>query len=81
MKQGMLEAIAAILHGEMINVIDASGTSEGICIGDFREIGWAERCTDRGGIWYEWNGPGPIQVSGQVIQPGQSTTYIEMDWT
>ncbi len=74
-------AIKDIQDGKIINVVDASSYRDGLCIGDFRSIGWSNRCADRKGMWYEWNGPNPISVSGKVVRPGGSTEYVEMDWS
>lgn len=80
-KQLIAEAIEKINAGELINVVDASGWAYGVCIGDFRDIGWSERCTTVNGMWYEWKGPLPIMVEGNVIQPGGCTEFVEMDWS
>ena len=75
------DAIARISMGQLIDVIDASYTSSGICIGDFRDIGWSERVATRSSLYYRWNGPSAIRVSGEIIEPGSSTEETEMDWS
>jgi hypothetical protein len=81
-KQAQLdEAICKIENGEIIKVSSSSSSAMGLCIGDFRANGWSERCADRGGLWYDWNGPSAIIVDGVIIQPGGSTEYWEMDWS
>jgi hypothetical protein len=75
------QAIERIRNGEVITVADASFFALGLCIGDFRNIGWSERCTDRYGMWYEWNGPTAIVVGSNRIEPGHKTIYVEMDWS
>jgi len=75
------EAIRKIENGEIIKVSSSSSSALGVCIGDFRANGWSERCADRGGLWYDWNGPTAIIVDGVIIQPGSSTEYWEMDWS
>lgn len=75
------DAIARISMGQIIDVIDASYTSSGICIGDFRYIGWSERVATRSSLYYRWDGPSAIRVDGVIIEPGSSTEEVEMDWT
>ena len=75
------DAIARISMGQLIDVIDASWTSSGICIGDFRDIGWSERVATRSSLYYRWDGPSAIRVGGVIIEPGSSTEEVEMDWT
>jgi hypothetical protein len=75
------QAISRIQAGEVLSVVDASGCAYDICIGDFRRVGWSERCADRRGLWYEWRGPAAIIVGGQRVEPGGCTEYTEMDWS
>lgn len=75
------DAIARISIGQLIDVIDASGCSTGVCIGDFRDIGWSERVATRSSLYYRWDGPSAIRVGGVIIEPGSSTEEVEMDWT
>ena len=75
------DAIARISMGQLIDVIDASGCSTGVCIGDFRDIGWSERVATRSSLYYRWDGPSAIRVGGVIIEPGSSTEEVEMDWT
>lgn len=74
-------AIKNIQDGRLIEVVDASSCRDRICIGDFRSIGWSTRRSDRKGMWYEWNGPNAISVSGNIVQSGDSTEFVEMDWS
>ena len=75
------DAIARISIGQLIDVIDASGCSTGVCIGDFRDIGWSERVATRSSLYYRWDGPSAIRVGGVIIEPGSSTEEVEMDWS
>ena len=75
------DAIARISMGQLIDVIDASGCSTGVCIGDFRDIGWSERVATRSSLYYRWDGPSAIRVGGVIIEPGSSTEEVEMDWS
>ena len=75
------DAIARISMGQLIDVIDASYTSSGICIGDFRYLGWSERVATRSSLYYNWNGPSAIRIRGKIIEPGSSTEETDMDWT
>lgn len=70
-----------IKMGTLIDVDDASSSRDSLCIGDFRDIGWSRRIATRDSLCYDWNGPNPIRVSGNVINPGESTEEIEMDWS
>ena len=79
--QLFLEACFYIKMGVLVDVEDASGSRDSVCIGDFRDLGWSKRVATRDSLYYEWNGPGSIRVSGNVINPGESTEEIEMDWS
>lgn len=70
-----------IKMGTLVDVADASWMSDTVCIGDFRDLGWSKRVATRDSLYYEWNGPNPIRVSGRIINPGESTEETEMDWT
>jgi len=70
-----------IKMGTLVDVEDASWMSDAVCIGDFRDLGWSKRVATRDSLYYEWNGPNPIRVSGSIINPGESTEEIEMDWS
>jgi len=70
-----------IKMGNLVDVVDASSSRDSICIGDFRDLGWSKRVATRDSLYYEWNGPGSIRVSGRIINPGESTEEIEMDWS
>ena len=70
-----------IKMGTLVDVADASWMSDTVCIGDFRDLGWSKRVATRDSLYYEWNGPNPIRVSGRIINPGECTEETEMDWT
>jgi hypothetical protein len=76
----MEDIIKRLKDGEIINVIDASSFSYGLCIGDFREYNMSVRCTDKFGMWWEWKGPGTICINGVNYKPNTETKYVEMDW-
>jgi hypothetical protein len=79
--QLFLEACFYIKMGVLVDVEHASSSRDSICIGDFRDLGWSKRVATRDSLYYEWNGPGSIRVSGNVINPGESTEEIDMDWS
>ena len=79
--QQFLEACFCIKMGVLVDVEDASWMSDTVCIGDFRDLGWSKRVATRDSLYYEWNGPNPIRVSGRIINPGECTEETEMDWT
>ena len=72
------EAVGAITMGALVDVEDASGSSNSVCIGDFRDIGWSTRISTRDSLYYAWNGPNPIRVEGQIVNPGETTEEIEV---
>ena len=81
-KQELLDdAIARISIGQIIDVVDASGSTNDVCIGDFRDIGWSTRVATRDSLYYAWNGPSAIRVDGVIVQPGSTTEEVEMDWS
>lgn len=81
-KQELLnDAIARISIGQIIDVVDASGSSNHVCIGDFRNIGWSTRVATRDSLCYAWNGPSAIRVDGVIVEPGGTTEEFEMDWS
>ena len=79
--QLFLEACFYIKMGVLVDVVDASSSRDSICIGDFRDLGWSKRVATRDSLYYEWNGPGPIIIGSNIINPGESTEEIEMDWS
>lgn len=79
--QMIADAIAKINEGILVEVIDASGAAYAVCIGDFREVGWAEKITTRDSMCWKWMGPHPVRVDGVMIKPGECTEEIEMDWS
>jgi len=81
-KEQMLNAaIVDITSGSIIDVADASWMSDTVCIGDFRDIGWSTRISTRDSLYYVWNGPNAIRVEGQIVNPGETTEEVEMDWS
>lgn len=80
-KQIMDDAVARLKAGEIVDLIDASGCSYALCIGDFRENGMAEKNVWRTGMNWIWNGPGTINLDGEILNPGQQSREIDMDWT
>ena len=79
--QAVEAAVAKILAGEVIDIVDASGCAYAVCIGDFRNIKWSEKITTRNSMFWHWNGPSAIRVGGAVVQPNSYTEEIDMDWT
>jgi hypothetical protein len=82
-RQTLIEAAIAKLNaGEIVDLVDASGYACGLCIGDFRDSGMSKKNTWRTGMNWTWNGPGSIRLSGrEILQPGQESEEIDMDWT
>lgn len=79
--QMIAQAVEQIKSGQVIDIIDASGSAFAVCIGDFREIGWADKITTRSSMYWRWTGPTAVRVSGQLVQPGDCTEEIDMDWS
>lgn len=77
----LTEAIEELKSGKILDVIDASGCAFGICIGDFRVVGMAEKNVWRTGMNWTWKGPGTIRMNGKVYEPGDETEEIDMDWS
>lgn len=77
----MASAIKDLEAGIMVPLIDASYCAYGLCIGDFRENGMAVKNVWRTGMNWTWNGPGTIVLNGKVLQPGQDSVEIDMDWS
>lgn len=75
------DAIDRMMKGEIIDLIDASGCVYALCIGDFRSNGMAIKNTWRTGMNWTWNGPGAINLQGEILQPGQDSQEIDMDWS
>lgn len=75
------EAIKKLKSGEIVKLIDASGCSYGLCIGDFRSVGMSVKNVWRDGMNWTWKGPGTIDLEGQILSPGQESQEIDMDWT
>lgn len=81
MKKDILEIIERLKSGEVIDVADASYFRDGPCIGDFRDVGMAEKNVWRTGMNWTWKGPGTIRMNGKVYESGEQTEEIDMDWT
>lgn len=78
----MVAAIERMKAGEIVDLIDASGCAYALCIGDFRDNGMSIKNVWRTGMNWFWNGPGAIRLhGGEVLQPGQYSEDIDMDWT
>ncbi len=81
-KQLLFEsAVIDITAGRIVNIVDASGASNSVCIGDFRDIGWSTRVTTSNSLCYAWDGPNPIRVNGKIVNPGETTEEVDMDWS
>ena len=81
-KQEMIStAIAKIVMGIPVKISDASGSAMSVCIGDLRNIGWAEKNVWRDGMNWTYTGPNSIIVDGKVVTTGEQTEEIEMDWS
>jgi hypothetical protein len=81
-KQEMIStAIAKIVMGIPVTISDASGSAMSVCIGDLRNIGWAEKNVWRDGMNWTYTGPNSIIVDGKVVNTGEQTEEIEMDWS
>lgn len=77
----MKDAIARMTAGEIVDLVDASGCAYALCIGDFRDVGMSVKNTWRTGMNWTWNGPGAIRLSGEILNPGQESEEIDMDWS
>lgn len=80
MKKDLSKAIEQLKSGEIVDVIDASMCTFEICIGDFRDVGMAEKNTWRTGMNWTWKGPGTIRMNGKVYIAGSETECIDMYW-
>ncbi len=77
----MQKAIEQMSKGEIVDVVDANYSAFSLCIGDFARKGMALRNTWRDGMNWSWEGPGRINLQGQILNPGQESLEIEMDWS
>lgn len=77
----LAQAIADITAGVLVDVVDASGHFSAVCIGDFRDNGWAEKCTGRDSMCWRWTGPNAIELNGVLVEPNSYTEEIDMDWS
>lgn len=77
----MATAIDRLKQGEVVDLIDASGCGYALCIGDFRDNGMSVKNTWRTGMNWTWNGPGRVNLHGQILGPGEDSEEIEMDWS
>lgn len=75
------DTVAKIRAGKLMDVVDASGSANAVCIGDFRANGWAEKITTLTSMFWHWTGPSAIRVNGAIVQPNSYTEEIEMDWS
>lgn len=80
-KEQVAVSIIKIMNGDLIEVGDASSSIIRLCIGDFREIGWAERITTRNSMYWYWTGPSAITLEGTMVKPNSYTEEIDMDWS
>jgi hypothetical protein len=78
--QMIADAIANISAGVLVEVSDASGCVFSVCLGDLRDIGWTEKITSRRSMNWRYTGPNPITVDGKIINSGEYTEEIDMDW-
>jgi hypothetical protein len=74
-------AIEDMRNGVIVDLIDASYCSYALSIGDFRDLGMSTKNVWRTGMNWTWNGPGAVRLSGEVLQPGDSSCDIDMDWS
>ena len=79
--QMITDAIANISAGASVKVTDASGCAFSVCLGDLRSIGWAEKNTSRRSMNWHYTGPNSIIVDGKIINSGEYTEEIDMDWS
>jgi hypothetical protein len=79
--QEVANAAKRISAGEMVSMSDSSYSADRLCIGDFREMGWSERVSTRDSLYWNWNGPNAVIVSGVIVVPGGSTEEFPMDWS
>lgn len=77
----MADAIKRMEAGEVVKLVDASYCSHSLCIGDFRESGMSTKNVWRTGMNWSWDGPGTIDLHGEIIEPGGQSEEIDMDWT
>lgn len=81
-KQEMIsKTIANIVMGIPVAISDASGSAMSVCIGDLRDVGWAEKNVWRDGMNWTYTGPNSIIVNDKVVSTGEQTEDIEMDWS
>ena len=78
--QMVAEAIVNISAGIPVEVTDASGCAYSVCLGDLRGIGWAEKITSRRSMNWRYTGPNSITIDGKIINSGEYTEEIDMDW-
>ncbi len=77
----MKDAIDRMTKGEIVDLVDASGCAYALCIGDFRDNGMSKKNVFRSGMNWTWKGPGTINLSGEILKPGQESQDIDMDWS
>ena len=85
MKESIQNVMDRVLQGEILNVRDAAWCSDGVSMGDFVDVGWTRKivtaCRGYSLVKWQWNGPSPIQVDDQLIQPGEFTPETEVDYS
>ncbi len=79
--QIIVNVIANISAGVLVEVTDASGCAFSVCLGDLRDHGWAEKITSRRSMNWRYTGPNAITVDGKIIKSGEYTEEIDMDWS
>lgn len=81
-RQNLIEAaINQMNAGEIVDLIDASGCAYALCIGDFRDNGMSTKNVWRTGMNWSWDGPGSINLHGEILKPGQQSQDVDMDWS
>ena len=79
--QKINEIVSKLKAGETVKLIDASFSAFGVCIGDFREMGWSIRNTWRTGMNWTWVGPGKVDLDGQILKFAGQSEEVDMRWT
>lgn len=74
-------AIKDMEAGVIVPLVDASYYAYGLCIGDFCDNGMSTKNTWRTRMNWTWNGPGVINLQGEILKPGQESQEIDMDWS
>jgi hypothetical protein len=80
-QQLVFQAVANIAAGIPVKLLDASGCTYAVCIGDLRDYGWAEKICTRNSMYWHYTGPNSIIVGDVVVKSGEYTEEFEMDWS